>query len=536
MHAGVETTATATRPRALTIPTSSEVIQPSNTFYNETKHSRAVSELSGSAPRSTLSKSLAMKALDPETIAPYDCIQSVAECNPTHDYHKVLAYTSLSPTTDVEVIPKPLSDHPLDDSGLLQVYDVSHRNNVSTTNSPTTVSISVLDTGFSMEHDVNDIQAESLSATAISPFKDSKDCETNYAEAGLSFEQLVDRLLSPAMSKADVKFIAVFLCLYRKFATPGELLSTITDRWEAVEKNGGPNIAYIGSQLRYLGVLAQWLSIYPGDFASPSTRHHMSQFIGHLGKTRVYAVAAKEMALQLDYVADDDDTHWASSDEYRGTAATPKTVSRISTVSDNDTPPPKNMTVPRDDKGNDTKCHDSELENRYRTPQHSKSPSISSTCRPNTSQSDSSLSILPNSVEVARRLSQLLVPVARNPLTKVQWHQFMEIPNEDVAQELTRIDWTMFTSIQPRDLIRHVSLQADRRVAYRNLEHVDRMIHQFQHLAFWVANMILLRDKSKHRAKVLEKFMSLAWVGCYVSIDIYSLKIRNLTTHRNYAK
>ena len=511
----MDTTAGAARPRALTIPTSLEVTQSSNPHI-EIKHNRAISELYGSAPRSSLSKSMAITALDPETIAPCDCTQLVADCNPTHDYPKSLAHTSLSPSTD-EVAHKPLADHFCDDSGLLQVYDVSQGNNVSTTNSPTTLSISLLDAGFSMEHDINVLRAEPLSATAISSFKDSNECETNSVEAGLSFEQLVDRLLSPAMSKADVKFIAVFLCLYRKFATPAELLSTITDRWEAVEKNGGPKLACIGVQLRYLGVLAQWLSIYPGDFAYPSTRHHISQFVEHLGKTRAYAAAAKEMVLQLDHVADDDDTHWAYSDGYGGTPVTSETVY-------NNASPLKNMTVPQDDKGNDTECHERELENRHRSPRHFKAPSISSTGRPNTSQSDSSLLILPNSVEVARRLSQLLVPVARNPLTKVQWHQFMEIPNEDVAQELTRIDWIMFTSIQPRDLIRHVSLQADRRVAYRNLENVDRMIHQFQHLAFWVANMILLRDKSKHRAKVLEKFMSLAWVGHYVSFSICLLK------------
>jgi hypothetical protein len=38
------------------------------------------------------------------------------------------------------------------------------------------------------------------------------------------------------------------------------------------------------------------------------------------------------------------------------------------------------------------------------------------------------------------------------------------------------------------------------------------MIKQFNHIAFFVASMILLRDKPKHRARCLEKFMSIAVV------------------------
>jgi hypothetical protein len=36
------------------------------------------------------------------------------------------------------------------------------------------------------------------------------------------------------------------------------------------------------------------------------------------------------------------------------------------------------------------------------------------------------------------------------------------------------------------------------------------MIAHFNHIAKWVANMILLRDKPKHRAQMLEKFMHIA--------------------------
>lgn len=86
----------------------------------------------------------------------------------------------------------------------------------------------------------------------------------------------------------------------------------------------------------------------------------------------------------------------------------------------------------------------------------------------------------------------------------------MDQPDELIARELTRIDWIMFSSIRPRDLVRHVSLSKEQRQLCRNLAHVERMIQHFNQIAFWVANYVLLRDKPKHRVLMLEKFMRVA--------------------------
>jgi hypothetical protein len=79
-----------------------------------------------------------------------------------------------------------------------------------------------------------------------------------------------------------------------------------------------------------------------------------------------------------------------------------------------------------------------------------------------------------------------------------------------IARELTRMDWIMFSSIRPRDLVRSVSLKAASKAACKNLVNVERMSEHFNHLAVWVANFILLRDKPKHRALMLEKMMRVA--------------------------
>ena len=328
---------------------------------------------------------------------------------------------------------------------------------------------------------------------------------------GLSFDELVVKLLSPPMSKSDSKFAAIFLCLYRKFAAPAQLLSEVIRRFESLNDKNEPHLIRTSSQLRHLGILAQWITEYPGDFAHPLTRQQMTSFVAQLASDRVFAVAAKEMASQIEVAAEDDDTDWACSDMSRGRASTLESFSSVvsmrSTVS---------ALLASEDNTEYSDITDPALsgeQSRNRSVKHSKSPSSASSAGRSGSQSAASFSILLSSLEAAQSQAAKLTPVTRNTLTKVQWHLFMDIDDDDIARELTRIDWIMYTSIRPRDLIRHVSLSGEQKEKCRSLEHVNRMIDHFNHVAFWVANMILLRDKPKHRAKALEKFMGVAWVS-----------------------
>lgn len=107
--------------------------------------------------------------------------------------------------------------------------------------------------------------------------------------------------------------------------------------------------------------------------------------------------------------------------------------------------------------------------------------------------------------------AQLLITIPRTRLSKIQWHQFVEIPDDEIAKELTRIDWVFYSSIRPRDLVRHVILANDANKTAKSLETVHRMIDHFNHVFCFVSGMILLRDKPKHRARMLEKWMTIAW-------------------------
>lgn len=324
---------------------------------------------------------------------------------------------------------------------------------------------------------------------------------------GVAFDELIDRLLSQATSKIDTKFVAIFLCMYRQFSAPSALLCAIISRFEQVNLAMNPQAVRLTTQLRYLSVLATWVSEYPGDFAHPLTRMKMTEFMSALAGQRQFSVALKDISLHLDVVSEDDDTHWACSDATMSMIDITDSHLMSSLV--------QNVSLtPTGDAVSEVAADDvcSDGKGSHATERGSGTPSTASSAGQSSIRSNVSLHARLKTTESAQPQARLTV-APRASLGKVHWHFFMEVPDGDVARELTRIDWALFSTIRPRDLIRHVSLSEEDKAKCRNLKSVKRMIDQFNHTAFWIANIILLRDKPKHRARALEKCMSVAWVS-----------------------
>ena len=354
-------------------------------------------------------------------------------------------------------------------------------------------------------------------------------------ESGVAFEDLVDRLLAQPISKSDSKFAPIFLCLYRKFAPPSSLIEAIVRRFEDLNDRDLPHLNRMTSQLRYLNILRDWTSGYPGDFAHPLTRRAMNLFVQGLAVSPEYTTAIKEISLYLDVVAEDDDAQWACSDKSRSRANTTESFLTISSVqSAASTLNADSPTLTADSSTEDVVEHIGI--GKVQPNRISETPSLVPTIGRSESECPGSVQKPLNTLENAQRQAQLLTPIPRNLLTKVQWHQFMDVPEVEVARELTRIDWIMYCSIRPRDLIGHVSLANDQKDKCKSLGNFNRMIHQFNHVAFWVANVILLRDKPKHRARALEKFMSIAWklryLNNYNSLGAMISGINSIAVHR----
>ncbi|PKX94808.1 putative Ras guanyl-nucleotide exchange factor RasGEF [Aspergillus novofumigatus IBT 16806] len=329
-----------------------------------------------------------------------------------------------------------------------------------------------------------------------SPGGSSKDKSTSDGssnETGYTFDELVDRLVAQPMSKQDSKFSSIFLCLYRKFAAPASLLNALIHRFERNEKNITDQLTRIADQLRLLNVMAQWVSEYPGDLAYPKTRKRILDFVSTLEKSHFYMFAAKEIGSYLEVNTEDDDVGWPFKDGDLSIHVSGGPASGEDEGEEEEEDPIYNMSA---------------LDLSEGPPEQSTRLSGTSTVdKPGTISSQSFTSL---SIEAAQRESEHLELTPSVPLTKIQWRQFMEIPDEEFARELTRIDWIMFNSFRPRDLVRHVSISGPDKDKIQSLKHVNRMIKQFNHIAFFVASMILLRDKPKHRARALEKFMNIA--------------------------
>ncbi|KAF2447078.1 rap guanine nucleotide exchange factor 4 [Karstenula rhodostoma CBS 690.94] len=363
------------------------------------------------------------------------------------------------------------------------------------------------------ESDESDGQADNGDALA---------CNLPSDENGYTFDQLVDRLLAQPTDKKDTKFGHMFLALYRKFATPGQLLEAILKRFEALKRRSPP-VLRIVAQLRYLTIMQQWTSYYPGDFAYPSTRRTLRRFATALAGNREFAVAAAEILHDYEAIMDDDDTDWACSDRLR---AQTEQIPTFHTVLDEDSD---------DDDFTKALGHMSMSSEQRLSIARSSMTGHSRSTQGTTGTTSSTQTFL-HQVELNERLARHLVPNPIKPLTKLQWRQFMEETEEAIAKELTRIDWIMFSSIRPRDLIRHVSMSPEEKKRFKSLENVTRMTDHFNHVHFLVQHYILMRDKHRHRALMLEKWMKVARelrkLNNYNSLGAVLAGINSTAVHR----
>lgn len=361
------------------------------------------------------------------------------------------------------------------------------------------------------------------SAPSSPESKDKASSESSSNETGFTFDELVDRLIAQPMSKQDSKFASIFLCLYRKFAAPATLLNALISRFERNEKNTTDQLTRIADQLRLLNVVAQWVSEYAGDLAYPTTRKRILDFVITLERSHFYMFAAKEIGSYLEVKPEDDDVGWAFKD---GEA---EAFEGQETFLDNSARSSPSMFLGGFSGADEGDGEDQEEEE---DPIYSMSAlDLSEGIYDQPSKLSTTLSnplavekpgTVPNqsftclSLDAAQKEGENLDLTGRISLSKVLWRQLMEIPDEDFANELTRIDWIMFNTFRPRDLVRHVSLSGPDKDSIQSLKQVNRMIKQFNHVAFFVASVILLRDKPKHRARALEKFMNIAQVGSLI--------------------
>lgn len=316
------------------------------------------------------------------------------------------------------------------------------------------------------------------------------------SSAGITLENLVDRLISQSMSRADKDFIEIFLCLYRKFAAPGKLLSCILARLDLVTKDTHMhNLTKAENQFRILNILSKWISTYPGDFAGPSTSHKLEDLINALIIEPRFATFAHEIRLQFQSrVVINDDTGWARTDpdfdsNARSCIESDSTSFSAPNIKGRLEPDALTSSSNEDDGSTDISSRISRLDifERSSSPTHS----IRST----------------RDYDI---MAATLIPKSVLPLSKYRFCIIMQISDDEFSDEITRIDWVMLSTIRIRSLIRHVNLSPSQKLKWKDFGHINRMIAHFNYIAKWVASLILMRNKAKHRAMMLEKFINIA--------------------------
>lgn len=364
-----------------------------------------------------------------------------------------------------------------------------------------------LDSGGESFLDVDESDGDQFSEDASTRRRSIDVSDRQAKMAGVTFDELVDRLLAPKMSRADHNFADVFLCLYRKFAAPSTLLTAIRARLDQLRNDRTMEyLIKIEAQMRTIEVVAKWLSLYPGDFARSATRNSLEDLIQQLAKEPVFLAAAQQMRMHLDQrVTVDDDTGWANSDppdenETKEPAAATAGGQRVRGMTDS-------MSSLQLDESGAGGAATITVPAQRRQSQSSDLSGLEGRGGP-VPRGPARLQF--HSVEDYEAEAATLVPAPALLLNKARYHQFMELDVEEIADEMTRMDWVMFSSIRIRDMVRHVSLSQEQKEKCRQLRNMNRMVAHFNHIAQWVANMILIRDKAKHRAPCLEKFMQVA--------------------------
>lgn len=376
-----------------------------------------------------------------------------------------------------------------------------------------TVDSRAYQTFLNMDEDSHDLSPR-VEGEALGPPLASLKLDDPKPESGVPFKELVDKLLLLPTSKTDSKFVPSFLCLYRAFATPQKLLTAIIDQFMKVEQSKMVHFSKVAEMLRYLQVLAQWTATYPGDFAVGPARDIAVPFVQSIEKSKVFAPAAREISNNLETLAPDEDLDWAFEDASSPSSRKGGMNGRHRTLTSSSTSLPSltNETAPKSHRKSQREYDDSEedADGTNSSARGSRAPSTSSSLIKTSNSSSQSYANLMQ-LKNAKMQAEKFKPLPHIRLSKFQWHHFMEMPIDDLAREITRIDWTMYSAIRPRDFVRHVCLSNEQRRRSRSVDNISAMVKHFNHLALFVSGMILLRDKPKHRARAMERFMALAW-------------------------
>ncbi|KDN39932.1 hypothetical protein K437DRAFT_194683 [Tilletiaria anomala UBC 951] len=393
----------------------------------------------------------------------------------------------------------------------------------------------------------------------------------------VDIEELWDKFFFAAVSGNDPAFLLTFMVFYRGFAKPIDLLVQLASRFESLAESADEvDILLIRfSLMRLASMLGDWVQDYPGDLSAPETYPLMVNFYRRLLQHphTVHTAAPLQPFIEAAKFAPDLDLNWSkrtaaeaepthsapgtpacrpllldshTSDVHSLASSTLATISPLVSVPsltpaatglhDELEPHESAFSAPdSDDASNGRLKLTHPGQGRHRS---ASDLTLSSTEGSNPSARGTATSAAASTFNIPAVIPP--APVGSLKQLDLQKNALRSVSNalglvDDmlIAAELTRLEWNLFSNIGPRDLLRHILIPREQREPNGP---VAKSIAHFNYVSSWVGSMILVQIKAKQRARMLEKFMSIASIlrrdNNYNTLQSVLAGLGNTSVHR----
>ncbi|OCF42931.1 hypothetical protein I317_03282 [Kwoniella heveanensis CBS 569] len=326
----------------------------------------------------------------------------------------------------------------------------------------------------------------------------------------LSVKELLNKLFTAVVSSQDEPFVRAFFMTYRRFMLPRELMQEFSSRLEEVDNYAVSTDVKNWTMMKITGALVDWTTRYPGDLQDGQTQGHFKEILALILHHTFMAHLTGELIMIENSLSEtvDVDQSWSLH-----TASPPSTSSRPSVI-------------------DSELVLDSEVLYEFDSSLDKSEPPTSMKERTHSARSVSTSSLALESDQQHRRkrsgsdprLGAITTSIGSGSDDKLGGHSHGQAQAFDemgyhrwagainmvismdpraFATELTRMQWELFTCIRPRDIFRHD-------FGKETNGPVGESIMFFNHISRWVSTLILAHPKAKHRARVIERFITIS--------------------------
>ncbi|WWC89349.1 uncharacterized protein L201_004271 [Kwoniella dendrophila CBS 6074] len=361
----------------------------------------------------------------------------------------------------------------------------------------------------------------------------------------LSVEELLNRLFAAIASSqaSDETFVQSFAMTYRRFMEPREVMQEFLDRLSEIESFDVSRDVKNWTMMKLTGALVDWVTRHPGDLQDSTTQRIFREILAFTLHHTFMAHLTGELIMVEQSLSEvvDLDKSWSVKGSSSKSSVASHPQSRSDTTAANDLMIDTDMMYEFTDLSMDKGILEDDPPD---TPFSKDAHSHHQTPHRHTINSQSTRSVSTSSLPMDNDRHGIGYNHKMGSDDKIgvssadesnfnKWSQaYNLVLNTDAknfAIELTKMQWTLFTAIRARDLLRHD-------LGKETNGPVGKAIAFFNHLSRWVTTIILAHPKPKHRAKIVEKFIMIAHqlrrLNNYDSLYAVISGIRETSIHR----